>query len=115
MKDEDLRGGTETGRVPPFSPNDQGGTGGNTNAASPAGTSHDAGGRTAAGRGTRTDTRQDAEETLGDGSRKQSQGTAKQFARDAADVDTEPGTPDGGQHRHHDIHPTEKPGGPTAG
>lgn len=115
MPDDELRGGTETGCVPPFSPNDQGGTGGSRNAGNANGTTHDAGGRTAAGRGTRTDARDDAEEMLGDGSRHQSAGTAKQFARDEADVDTTAGSPDGGQQRHHDIHPQEKPGGATAG
>ena len=110
MPDDDLRGGTQGGRVTPFSPNDQGGTGGNTNAASPSGTSHDTGsvGGDGKGRGTLTGSRSDAEEMLGDGSRHQSAGTAKQFARDAADVGTEPGTPDGGQKRHHDIHPPEE-------
>lgn len=109
MNDDELRGGTETGRVTPFAPNDQGGTGGSRNTGSPTGTTHDAGGRTAPGRGTLTGSRQDAEEALGDGTRKQAEGTAKQFARDAADVGTTPGTPDGGQNRHHQIHPTEKP------
>lgn len=117
MSDDQLRGGTQGGGVTPFSPNDHGGTGGSPNSGSPAGTTHDTGsvGGDGKGRGTLTGSRSDAEETLGDGSRHQSQGTAKQFARDAADVDTEPGTPDGGLNRHHQIHPTEKPGGATAG
>lgn len=109
MSEDSLRGGTEGGRVPPFAPNDRGGIGGNSNAANPAGTSHDTRsvGGDVRGRGTRTGAREDAEE-LFENTRHQSPDTAKQFARDAADVDTEAGSPNGaGPPRHHQIHPTE--------
>jgi hypothetical protein len=57
--------------------------------------------------GTRNDARDDTEDIF-EGSRKRSQSDAKQRARDAADVPTEPRTPHGaGEPRHHQIEPTE--------
>ncbi|MFO0847543.1 MAG: hypothetical protein U0871_03125 [Gemmataceae bacterium] len=107
---DQLRGGTEGGGVAmPTRPIDHGGT----NSITPAGTSHDTGSSGGAGRGTRTDTRDDPEEILGDNSRHRSPSEAKQYARDEADVGTQPGTPHvSSPPRHHQIHPTE-PGQPN--
>lgn len=79
-----------------------GGTGGSPNAGSPIGTTHPTGSAGGHGRGTRNDTDADAEEVFQD-NRHRSPDEAKQFGRDEADVDTQPGTPDGGQNRVQQI------------
>jgi hypothetical protein len=108
-----LRGGTQTGGQP--APLQVGGTSGGTNSVSPTGASqNDLGpaappsGPTPERRGIRTGARDDAE-AIFDTSRHQSESTAKQFARDEADADTQPGTPHrASEPRHHQIVPTEK-------
>lgn len=101
-----LRGGTQV--TPGGGPVNVGGEPGGTNAVSPAGQSMGEQPKLPQTRGTRTDSRSDPESAF-EGTRHQSQGVAKQFARDEADVDTEPRSPNGaGEPRFHQIHPTEK-------
>jgi len=94
-----LQGGTQGGGK---SSVQVGGVPGGTNSISPAGPvqsdrDYDTG-------GTRTDSREDAEE-LFEGSRKPSESEAKQHARDAADAPTAARSPHGaGEPRHHQIH-----------
>ena len=112
MPDE-LRGGLEGGM--PQVDMDLGGTGGSRNAGNASGTTHDTGsvGEDGKGHGTANEAKADAEEIF-DANRHRSQGEVKQFARDEADVATQPGSPDGGQNRHQQIDaPADRPGSTT--
>jgi hypothetical protein len=84
-----LRGGTQGGDVPQGTVKK---TPGGTNTLSPTGAQAGGGVDTHQGRGTRNDAHQDAEGAF-EGTRHPSEAEAKQWGRDAADVDTVPGTP----------------------
>jgi hypothetical protein len=107
-----LRGGTQGGEPSPTP--DIGGRSGGTNSLSPTGASQPdqgpaspPGGAPPQSGGTRTDSRDEPEE-LFEGSRKPSHATAKQRARDDADVDTTHGQPPapGNPKQHDETDPT---------
>jgi len=87
---DELRGGTQGGGNAPLA--NTGTPPGGTNALTATGGSHPTGGAVQHSGGTRTESRNEPEE-LFEGSRKPSHATAKQRARDEADVDTTHGLP----------------------